>query len=81
MRWSRAYVGDVMTREIYGYRPESEKVHRITQYNSGRTLTIDTERSLCDQWLLLTTEPREFSPFAAQLFFHERRLFNSYENI
>lgn len=36
-----AYVGDVMTQEIYGFRPDSEKVHRISEYEVGETLQID----------------------------------------
>lgn len=33
-----AYVGDVNTLEIYGYRPGSDKVHRISEYNVARQL-------------------------------------------
>ena len=47
-----AYVGDVMTQEIYGYRPESDRVHRISEYETGETLAIQ-QRPL-DQCILLT---------------------------
>lgn len=33
-----AYIGDVNTNEIYGYRPGSNKVHRITDLDSFETL-------------------------------------------
>ncbi|PCI30064.1 hypothetical protein COB55_00715 [Candidatus Wolfebacteria bacterium] len=34
-----AYVGDVFTNEIYGYRPGSDHVHRITDFNDAERLT------------------------------------------
>lgn len=33
-----AWVGDVMTQEIYGYRPDSDHVHRISEYSIGTRL-------------------------------------------
>lgn len=36
-----AYVGDVMTQEIYGFRPESSRVHRISEFEMGETMTIE----------------------------------------
>lgn len=56
-----AYVGDIMTREIYGYRPESNKVHRISEYGKGRVLEIDRARPLADQYLLLRKRPEQYS--------------------
>lgn len=47
-----AFVGDPLTGEIYGYRPESSHVHRITDIGH-RVLTIDPERKLANQYLLL----------------------------
>lgn len=29
-----AFVGDVMTQEIFGYRPDSKKVHRISEFDT-----------------------------------------------
>lgn len=75
-----AYVGDVMTREIYGYRPESTRVHRISQYNIGTTLEGPTSRPLSSRYLLLRDEPAAFTPFAQRLFFDpDDRIVRSYE--
>jgi len=62
-----AYVGDVMTQEIYGFRPGSENVHRISKFDIGETLIIDTERKLRDQYLLLRAMPRSHSIHAQKL--------------
>src|SRR4051812_826759 len=35
---SSAYVGDVNTQEIYGYRPGSGTVHRISEYETSERL-------------------------------------------
>ncbi|MBI5654367.1 hypothetical protein HZC53_01800 [Candidatus Uhrbacteria bacterium] len=56
-----AYVGDVMTREIYGFRPESDKVHRISEYGFGETLRIDPSVQLKDQHILLRERPENHS--------------------
>jgi len=55
-----AYVGDVMTQEIYGYRPESDKVHRISEYSTGETIVIE-ERTLIQGVLLSRDAPWKFS--------------------
>lgn len=34
-----AYVGDVITQEIFGYRPGSDKVHRIREFETYETLS------------------------------------------
>jgi fructose-1,6-bisphosphatase/inositol monophosphatase family enzyme len=62
-----AFVGDVMTGEIYGYRPGSEKVHRITSNGRAVQLAIDAERSLADQYVLLRDDPDLYSPLAQKL--------------
>jgi len=75
-----AYIGDVTTREIYGYRPGSAKVHRISRFSSGHQLQIDAERTLSQQYLLLHDDPASFPPHAQTLFLNPaRRLFKSYE--
>ncbi len=48
-----AYVGDINTGEIYGYRAGSDKVFRITPQESAQHLAIDTERPLAAQYLML----------------------------
>lgn len=75
-----AYVGDVMTREIYGYRPESTRVHRISQYNIGMHLKGPRDRSLSKRCILMRNEPAEFSFFAQRAFFGQNeRMFRSFE--
>lgn len=55
-----AYVGDVMTREIYGFRPGSDKVHRIAD-GKGEQLVIDSEQSLKSQTISLREELGKYS--------------------
>lgn len=55
-----AYVGDVMTQEIYGYRPESAHVHRISEFETGETMVIQ-ERPLKSSPLLSRQAPWEFA--------------------
>ncbi len=55
-----AYVGDVMTQEIYGYRPESDRVHRISEFETGETIVIE-ERPLLSGVLLSREAPWKYS--------------------
>ncbi len=48
-----AYVGDINTCEIYGYRPESQKVHRITEFQTSEVLGPGEDKPLADQHALL----------------------------
>lgn len=36
-----AYIGDINSDEVYGYRPGSDKVHRITHLDTFEELTVD----------------------------------------
>lgn len=74
-----AYVGDVLTGEIYGYRPDSEKVHRVTAYGRVAPLAIDTARTLREQYVLLRDEPGAHSDRTASLIHDRFRLFKSFE--
>jgi fructose-1,6-bisphosphatase/inositol monophosphatase family enzyme len=56
-----AYIGDVMTREIYGFRPASDDVHRISEYGHAERLGISPTRPLAEQYLLLRKRPEEHS--------------------
>lgn len=56
-----AYVGDVMTQEIYGFRPGSKKVHRISEFDHSEQLRIDAKRKLSQQYILLRTAPEKHS--------------------
>ncbi len=54
-------IGDVMTQEIYYYRPESEKVHRISEFRHEERLVVDPERTLLSQHILLRDVPGRHS--------------------
>ncbi len=62
-----AGVGDVMTEEIYYFRPGSDKVHRLSEFNQAEVLTIDPDWSLREQYVLLGDDPQIHSPFVVDL--------------
>lgn len=63
-----AYVGDVMTQDVFGYRPESEKVHHIFEFGQATNLVlVDRTRPLIEQVVLLRDEPRDHEPLIAAL--------------
>lgn len=74
-----AYVGDVLTGEIYGYRPDSDNVHRVTAYGRAVPLAIDSDRALREQYVLLRDEPGAHSDKTARLIHSRFRLFKSFE--
>ena len=55
-----AYVGDVMTQEIYGYRPDSDRVHRISEFEVGEAIVVQ-ERPLKQGVLLSRDAPWKYS--------------------
>lgn len=63
-----AYVGDVTTGEIYGYRPGSQDVWRVNRGGVADKLRIDPERPLADQHVLLRDPGWEHSLRARWLF-------------
>jgi fructose-1,6-bisphosphatase/inositol monophosphatase family enzyme len=48
-----AYVGDVMTTEIFGFRPGSTKTHRIVDFGVSEHLAVDQNIPLSKQYVLL----------------------------
>lgn len=54
-----AYVGDVMTQEIYGFRPGSENVRRISQYEVTERIEANPSSSLTDQYVSLREIPED----------------------
>jgi hypothetical protein len=62
-----AYIGDIMTEEIYGYRPGSSKVWRISQLEHWEELQIDPKLSLSKQRVLLREGPDAHSPLTQDL--------------
>lgn len=61
------YVGDVMTQEIFGYRPGSSKVHRISEFDSAEPLEVDPTRTLASQHMLLRELPDHYSTLGQHL--------------
>ena len=55
-----AYVGDVNTQEIYGYRPGSRSVHRISEFEISEQLT-HAVKPIADQYALLRDPPDAYS--------------------
>ncbi len=56
-----AFIGDVMTGEIYGYST-GHSVQRIRPSGAVIDLSIDSERSLSAQYLLLRENPVKYKP-------------------
>jgi len=49
-----AWIGDVNTQEMYGFRPGGQNVHRIDQFETSLSLSaISHQRDLADSYLLL----------------------------
>ena len=63
-----AYVGDVMTQEIFGFRPGSDKVHRISEYGRAEPLDVpEGEPEFRQNVLLLRELPQRHSPLIQRL--------------
>mgnify|MGYP000867254694 CR=1 FL=1 len=61
-----AYVGDVNTLEIYGFRPGSRRVHRISEFNVSKELSIEP-KPLRIQYLLLRDPENDYCPLSRRL--------------
>lgn len=57
-----AWIGDINTQEIYGYRPNSAKVHRISEYEVSQYLHTQAFGQLLSNSPLLLRESLENSP-------------------
>ncbi len=55
-----AVVGDIMTQEMYYFRPGSKKVHRSTWRDDIREVLKIKPAKLSDQYVLLDTDIREY---------------------
>ncbi len=56
-----ACVGDVMTKEIYYFRPDSEKVHRFSWDDDFHEVLSIGPGRLSEQYVLLGEDPRKLS--------------------
>lgn len=54
-----SYVGNVMTREIFGYRPGSDNVHRISEFETYEKIKPEI-KNLNERSLLIRGIPDEF---------------------
>ncbi len=71
-----AYIGDTNTREIYGYRPGSNKVHRIfTALNAWKQLPNPVPKELAKSYLLMRDPPERYGRRSRALL----PLFKNYE--
>jgi len=70
-----AYVGDINTEEVYGYRPGSATVHRITRLDSFERLSAVGGARLADSYVLLRAPAARYAPLAR----HAIERFKSYE--
>jgi fructose-1,6-bisphosphatase/inositol monophosphatase family enzyme len=58
-----AWIGDVNTLEIFGFRPGSPKVHRISEFEFAEDLTkIKPKVSLANEYILLRKGTETFPP-------------------
>ncbi len=70
-----AWVGDIMTEEIYYYRPGSPFVHRISNFEQAENLCIDTKLGLKDQYASLRDHPALHSNTVQSLVYPNSGLF------
>ncbi len=56
-----AYIGDINTEEVYGYRPGSERVHRITRLDTFEELGYGNPADLLASYALLRDPLSEYS--------------------
>lgn len=56
-----AYIGDINTQEIYGYRPGSNKVHRISEFETVQILPTTNTTPLSAQYIFLRDPDHEHS--------------------
>jgi hypothetical protein len=72
-----AYIGDISSDEVYGYRPGSDRVHRITSLDSFETLHYDPPENpdISKLGALLRDPADQYSPATQKLIAR----FNDYE--
>ncbi len=71
-----AYIGDINTQEIYGYRPGSDRVHRITEFDTAEELQGKSSQPLSARYALLRDPPeRLYTPISRK----SLKAFKNYE--
>lgn len=75
-------IADVMTGELYYFRPESNNVHRLEPRSSVQRLSKKTggdHKLLKDQYCLLRNDPRFLPEVVQKMTFPSKGLFNNIE--
>lgn len=62
-----AYVGDINTEEVYGYRPDSNSVHRITRLDTVEKLNLESSQPLAQCHALLRDPADQYSEYTRGL--------------
>lgn len=62
-----AYIGDINTEEVYGYRPDSNEVHRITRLDGVERLSLEKSKSIATSYAMLRDPASEYSKAAQHL--------------
>jgi len=70
-----AFIGDINTEEIYGYRPGSSRVHRINQYNTWSELQYEGRAGKAG-YILLRDPPSYYSPASRAMIERYQRAFD-----
>lgn len=70
-----AFIGDISTGEIFGYRPGSDKVWRITDLTASEALTVDVTRRASESHALLRDPLDRYTPATSKMM----KLFKNYE--
>ncbi len=69
------YIGDINTNEVYGYRPGSDTVWRISEFDSFEKLGYAGGDDLSKRYVLLRDPPEDYSSLSRRTLDH----FKSYE--
>ena len=62
-----SYTANVLTNELYYYRPESDNTHRLGDFGQRRLLQIDARKRLFNQDVLLRNGPTHYSPLVQRM--------------
>jgi hypothetical protein len=70
-----AYIGDIMADEVYGYRPDSKRVFRISRLDHYEELEAPEPVDMSKLYVMLRDPPEEYGNHARSLLPH----FKNYE--
>lgn len=61
------FIGDINTGEIYYFKPESAKTHRVTEFEKYELLEFPADKELSGQYLLLRDDIRKYHSFVQEI--------------